>query len=400
MERPGNLIVGQSGGPTPVINASLLGVVQEALKSLRIGNVYGMVNGPEGLVAGDLVDLRRERPRVLNQLMRSPAAALGTSRRQLSESDLHTALGVIRRADARFLILIGGNDSADTSSRLSSAASPAGRGLTVIGVPKTIDNDLPEMDHTPGYPSVARYVAMAARDTAADARATATIDPVVILEVMGRNSGWIAAASALARRGTGDAPHLIYVPEKRLSAAQFLTDVQARYKDNGFVVVVVSETVRDEAGRPWATAPEMDGFGHPRLVGAADRLCALVRRELGLRARFNKPGTLQRSSSVCASELDRREAYAAGVAAVQAALQGRGGQMVTLQRLPGEQYRGYTSLAPLEAIANRERHMPNEFLSTAGNDVTADFLAYLRPLLGRTIPAYPRLLLEPARSPA
>jgi 6-phosphofructokinase 1 len=332
--------------------------------------------------------------------MRSPAAALGTGRRQLSEADLHQSLRVIRRAGAAYLILIGGNDSADTSARLSAAAAASGAALTVVGVPKTIDNDLPEMDHTPGYPSVARYVAMATRDTAADARSTAGIDPVVILEVMGRNSGWIAAAASLARRGPGDAPHLIYTPERPLSAGQLLADVKACHQANGHVVIVVTETVRDERGQPWASAPEMDAFGHPRLVGAAERLCALVRGELGLRARFNKPGTLQRSSSVCASELDRREAYAVGAAAVQAALQVQGGQMVTLLRLPGEPYRSFTALAPLEAIANRERHMPDAYLAAAGNDVTPAFVEYLRPLLGGRVPAYPRLRLERVALPA
>lgn len=395
MVRQNNLLVGQSGGPTAVINCSLQGIIEEARKQESIGGVYGMRRGIEGLLSGDLVDLRHERPATIHGLGRTPAAALGSCRRQLDDDDLQRALTMLHTYGIRYLLYIGGNDSADTSHRLAAAAQQAGMALTVVGVPKTIDNDLPEMDHTPGYPSIARYVAMATQDAGMDAQATASVDQVVILEVMGRNSGWVAAASALARRQPGQAPHLIYTPERPLSASRFLDHVQCTYREFGFVVAVVTETVRDEAGQPWAQAPEKDGFGHPRLVGAASRLCRLVRQELGLRARFNTPGTLQRSSTVCASPVDRAEAFAAGVAAVQAAVAGHNDQMVTIQRLSDRPYRSFTGLAPLDRIANHERHLPDSFINASGNFVTDVFLRYARPLIGGRLPAYVTLRGQP-----
>jgi 6-phosphofructokinase len=397
MATPNGLLVGQSGGPTVVINASLAGIVRECYRHGEVGTVLGMHRGVDGLLARQFIDLTSQSESSLRRLAATPSSSLGSCRRKLQDSDLAEALKVLEEHGIRYLLYIGGNDSADTSHRLAMAAAAAGYPLTVIGVPKTVDNDLVAMDHTPGYPSIARYVAMAAQDAGMDAEATAGMDQVRILEVMGRNSGWVAAASAVARRRSGQAPHLIYVPERPFSGETFLADVEEAYRRFGFTVVVITETVRDATGRFWAQAPEADAFGHPRLVGAADRLCQLVRQDLGLRARFDKPGTLQRSSSLCASPIDRAEAEAVGEAAVQAAVAGHTDQMVTIQRLADRPYQSYTALAPLSEIANAERHMPDEYLNAAGNFVTPAFLRYIRPLIGVRLPAYSRLRAEPAR---
>jgi 6-phosphofructokinase len=391
MSRANGLLVGQSGGPTAVINASLAGILRECSRHGEIGAVLGMQRGVEGLLARQFLDLSGQTDSNLRRLESTPSSALGSCRRKLQDSELPAALDLLEEFGIRYLLYIGGNDSADTSHRVAVAAERAGYPLTVVGVPKTVDNDLVGMDHTPGYPSIARFVATATQDAGMDAEATAGVDQVRILEVMGRHSGWVAAASAIAKRRSGQAPHLIYVPERPFSGERFLGDVETIYRRFGFVVAVVTETVRDQAGRFWAQAPEADAFGHPRLVGAADRLCQLVRQNLGLRARFDKPGTLQRSSSLCASPVDRAEAQAVGEAAVQAAVGGHTDKMVTIQRLADRPYRSFTALAPLAAIANAERHMPDEYLNLAGNYVTPAFLRYVRPLIGARLPVYSRL---------
>jgi 6-phosphofructokinase len=395
MARANGLLVGQSGGPTAVINASLVGILRECSLHAEIGSVLGMQRGVEGLLTKRLLDLSGQSEASLSRLASTPSSALGSCRRKLQDSELPAALTILEELGIRYLLYIGGNDSADTSHRLAMAAGTVGYPLTVVGVPKTIDNDLVAMDHTPGYPSIARFVSTATQDAGMDAESTAGVDQVRILEVMGRNSGWVAASSAIAKRQSSQAPHLIYVPERPFSAATFLADVEHVYRHLGFTVVVITETVRDQAGRFWAQAPEADAFGHPRLVGAAERLCHLVRQNLGLRARFDKPGTLQRSSSLCVSPIDRAEAEAAGEAAVQAAVAGHTDKMVTIQRLADRPYRSFTALAPLAEIANAERHMPDEYLNGAGNFVTSAFLKYVRPLIGARLPVYARLQAEP-----
>ena len=221
-------------------------------------------------------------------------------------------------------------------------------------------------------------------------RAIAVTDQVTILEVMGRNAGWVAAASALARRAPDDPPHLIYVPERPVSAAQVTQQVQQAYQRHGFVLIVTTETIRNEQGEPWARRTGDDGFGHPRLVGAAEQLGLLIEQKLGLKTRFNKPGTLQRAAGTCVSPVDWQEAYLAGQAAVQAALQGERDVMVTLVRRSGPVYACSTGLAPLSAVAHAERRLPDSFLA-AGGDVTPAFLDYVRPLIGGPLPAYGEL---------
>ncbi len=386
----GNVLIGQGGGPTAVINASLLGIVEQARQHDQCERIFGARFGLIGLLANDLLDLSDEDPQHLQRVGRSPSSALGTCRRRYSPSDAETALAVLAANNIRFFFYIGGNDSADTAHQLQTLANVQGYDLCCLGVPKTIDNDLPYMDHTPGYGSIARYVALAARDTSYDAASIATTDQVTILEVMGRNAGWVAAASALARAEPDDAPHLIYVPERPVVIHEVVRQVADVLARHGHAVIVVTETIRDEKGSPWARRAGDDGFGHPRLSGAAERMAALLGDRLGIKARFNKPGSLQRAAGWCVSPVDWDEAYMAGQAAVKEALNGARDVMVTLLRQPGPAYVCTSGLAPLDTIAHAERRLPREFLDESGG-VTPAFLEYVRPLIGGPLPEYARL---------
>ncbi len=388
-----NLLIGQSGGATAVINASLAGAIYEALRLDQIGNIYGALHGIEGVLKRQIVDLRREPGDIWQRLVTTPSAALGSCRYKLQPGDPERALETLRALDVRYFLYIGGNDSADTAHRLALAAQEAGDDLRVICIPKTIDNDLPFTDHCPGYGSAARFIALATMDSAMCTEAIPHHFPVKIIEVMGRDAGWLAAASALGKERPEDAPHLIYFPERRFSRERFLEAVREVYQAVGYVVVVVAETIRDEQGQPLGAigAQGTDAFNHPLLSGTAQHLVELVRRELGLRARFDKPGDLQRMSSVAISSADRDEAYLVGRMAVRYAVRGASDQMVTLIRQPGPHYACETGLADLEAIANEQRLLPDEYINDAGTGVTQGFYDYALPLIGEPLARHVRL---------
>ena len=389
----GKVLVGQSGGVTDVVNSSLAGVVQEAQRHDEVTGVLGMRFGIQGLLADQLLDLDHNDRETIEALRQMPAAALGTCRYKLKPGDVERVVETCRRHDVRYFFYIGGNDSADTSHRVAEAALAVGYPLRVVGVPKTIDNDLPITDHCPGYGSIARFVASAVADAGRDTEANRYVDPIKIVEVMGRNAGWVAAASALGKHTAEDAPHLIYFPERPLSVERFLADVQRVYDQLGFAVVVVTETIRDEEGRPLAEegSDRNDAFGHRRLAGAANRLANLIGDRLGVRARWDKPGTIQRSLMATVSPVDLAEAYLVGQMAVRYALQGEHNQMVILVRDEDPEYQCRTGLAPLTAIANQEKVLPAAFIAPEGNQVTPAFLDYARPLIGPPLPNYPRL---------
>ncbi len=387
--------MGQSGGATAVINGSLAGVIKEAFKSDKVGEVYGMLNGVQGLLSQHIVDLRPQfdNPTALENLRCTPAAALGMCRYKIGEADMEKLLKIIKANDIRYFVYIGGNDSADTCHRLASVAQRSGYELYAVGVPKTIDNDLPDMDHCPGYGSIARYIAIATQDTGIDTASSSLVHPIKLLEVMGRNAGWVAASAALAKKREQDAPHLIYTPERGLDPNDFLRDVQRAYALYGYCVVVIGETVKDNYGKPLAGHGEpyfVDGFGHKYFPGPANYLGGLVMKELGLTSRFDKPGTLQRMSMLCASETDLAEAEMVGEEATRRALAGESDVMITLLRAnaPGEEYRATTGTTPLLNIANSERKMPASYINSAGNFVTSDYLDYARPLIGGPLPDY------------
>ncbi|HLJ81259.1 MAG TPA: diphosphate--fructose-6-phosphate 1-phosphotransferase, partial [Ktedonobacterales bacterium] len=388
----GHLLIGQSGGATAVINASLAGAALAAMEAEAVDGVYGARYGIRGVLDDDLIDLRRLPMDTWDILRGTPSAALGSCRYKLRDDDAERAVAMLRARGIRSFLYIGGNDSADTALRLAEAARATDYDLRVICVPKTIDNDLPETDHCPGYGSAARFLALAARDSALCTLAMPDHYPIKIIEVMGRDVGWLAASSALCQEREEDPPHLIYFPERPLSEERFLADVSATHAAYGCAVVVVAETVRDEQGRALgATGSQgVDAFGHLLLGGAAQYLTSLVRERLGLRARFDKPGDLQRMSSACVSTADRAEAELVGRAAVEEALRGESGKMVTLVRRPGPEYVCDTGLADLAKIANAHRPFPSAFLSTSGTGVTQAYRDYALPLLGEPLPGYLR----------
>lgn len=390
----GNLIVGQSGGPTAVINSSLAGVVLEALEHEAIEEIYGMVHGVEGLLREEMLDLGRQSAATIEGLRSTPSAALGSCRHKLGGADYERLLTILRAHEIRYFIYIGGNDSADTAWRLGRLAADRGYDLRVMSVPKTIDNDLIETDHCPGYGSVARWLAIAVRDAGLDTEAIGVVDTIKVIETMGRNTGWITAATALARDHGDAAPHLIYLPERPFGRDRFLGDVERVYRRLGHAVITVCEGLRDEQGEYLSASGRgvnVDRFGHKQLGGVAGVLCAMIADGLGVKARWDKPGTIQRVSMLAASPVDLEEAYQVGRAAVRHAVEGRDGAMVTLVRESSDPYWCVTGLAPLDRVANAERTVPDAFIASDGSDVTEAFLAYARPLIGDRLPPYARL---------
>jgi 6-phosphofructokinase len=390
-----HLVIGQSGGATAVINASLAGAIRAAREREEIGQIFGARYGIQGVLGKQVLDLSRLTDEDLKTLENTPSAALGSCRYRLSEGEAGTAVANLLAMGVGYFLYIGGNDSADTGHQIAMAAEGMGSDLRVVCVPKTIDNDLPETDHCPGYGSAARFLALAVQDSALCTEAIPNHYPVKIIEVMGRDAGWLAAASALGKRRDEDPPHLIYFPERRLHPDEFLADVEEVYRHVGYVVAVVAETVRDQDGRPLGEGGHqgMDAFGHRLLAGAAPYLVSLVRDRLGLRARYDKPGDLQRMSSACVSSVDRMEAEMVGRAAVAAAVaHGETDKMVTLVREEtGSRYVSTTSLTDLERIANQQRPLPAEFVSASGKGITSVFRDYALPLLGEPLPVPIRL---------
>src|SRR5262245_4357605 len=305
----GNAVVAQSGGPTAVINSSACGVIQEVLASSAVRDLYGANNGILGIVQEDLFDLRAESADTIEQLRSPPAAAIGPCRYKLGDLVADRAkydrlLDVFRAHDVRYFFYIGGNDSMDTAGKVNRLARETGYELRVMGVPKTIDNDLPETDHCPGYGSVAKFLATSVMEAGRDTEAMYTFDPVTITEAMGRNTGWIAAATGLAKRQADDAPHLIYVPEIPFSLERFLDDVREVHRRLGRCFVVVSEGITDEHGNYVAAQASVDAFGHRQLGGAAAFLQEKVTREIGIKARYNRLDTCQRNAVHFASRTD------------------------------------------------------------------------------------------------
>ena len=390
-----NILIMQSGGCTPVLNRSLFGLVREAFaRRGGIREIYGARYGMEGILRGDLIDLRRIPADEWQRIAHTPGAALGSTRRKMRDEDVPPILDALRRNDIGCWFIIGGNDSAWTGHSVGQAAEAAGLPLTVINVPKTIDNDLVLTDHSPGYGSAARFVALATMGAGRDAESMGIASPITIIEVMGRDAGWLAAASALAKRDERDAPHFIGVPELPLDETRFLDRMEGAYRRYGFAVAVIAENVRTDDGAPIGAQGEplyTDDFGHPYYEPPAQHLAALVSKRLGVRTRYEKPGTIQRSMMACVSATDAREAEAVGRAAIRYAQAGTRDVMVTLEREAGEEYACATGAAPLADVGGKVKRMPSDFLDPANAFVTPAFLDYARPLLGDPLPHYGRL---------
>lgn len=347
-----------------------------------------MRHGVQGALANDFVDLTGFDD--LERLKRTPSAALGSCRYKLGRGDADTLARIFTRHQARAFVYIGGNDSADTALQIAAAATT----LKVIGVPKTIDNDLPVTDHCPGYGSAARFVAQVTRETALDTFAMRNTDPIRLIEVMGRHAGWLPGAAWLAKATPDDAPHLVYVPEHPVTVEQIVQDVRDVYTRLGWCVIVLCENqpapdrrVVGAQGAPrW-----VDAFGHAYYDSPAQYLAQHLGVELSVRARFDKPGTIQRMATAYVSDVDRREAELVGAEAVRLARDGISGVMVTLDRAVGEGYAVRTGTTSLEVVANQQKRLPPEFIAPAGNGLTAAFVDYARPLIGESLPDFVRL---------
>jgi len=389
MDSKPNAILAQSGGPTAVINSSACGVIQEAKKSGKIGAVYGAINGIIGVLKEDLFDLSAEKGKIIEALKQTPAAAMGSCRYKLksleqSKADFQRVIDVFKAHNIHYFFYAGGNDSMDTADKVNKLAAEAHYELISIGIPKTIDNDLAYTDHCPGYPSVAKYVATCAMEAGRDTEALYTTDTCTILEVMGRNAGWIAAATGLAARSPEDAPHLIYMPEAAFSFEKLVNDVKEVLVNFGRVFIVAGEGLKDEKGQ-YVTADSgtfgKDSFGHVQLGGVAEMLKAVIEKEVKIKARFNKLGTNQRSAMHFASLTDVNEAYLCGQMAVRYALKGVNGKMVTLVRQDDPRYKCTTGLADLKEVANGEKKVPRHFINDKGNHITDAMREYVRPLV-------------------
>jgi 6-phosphofructokinase 1 len=393
----GKVVVAQGGGPTAVINQSLVGAVLESRKFRNVDLVYGAFHGVRGVIDEEFLDLTQETTHNLEMVAETPSSALGSTRDKPDLKYCQEIFKVLRAHGVAYFFYIGGNDSSDTVRIVSEEAAKEGYPLRCIHIPKTIDNDLVENDHTPGFPSAARFVAQAFMGANLDNR---SLPGVYIAVVMGRHAGFLTAASALGKKFPDDGPHLIYLPEREFEIDRFLGDVKATYDRFGRCVVAVSEGVHDGSGVAIATKLskdlERDAHGNVQLSGTAalaDLLTEQVRDRLKIkRVRGDTLGYLQRSFVGCVSDVDQREAREVGEKAVQYAMWGDHDGSVTIQRT------GFYSvdykLMPLAVVAGRTRTMPDEFISSSGTDVTDAFRLYLRPLLGSRMPDAYRLRTE------
>ena len=388
-----NVMIGQSGGPTAVINQSLWGAVSVFLDGVKVKGVLGARHGVDGVLKGDIVDLRATGRRRWKSVARTPGAALGSVRHKPGPDECVQLVERLVSWDVRHFCYIGGNDSAETAHLMNEAARAAGRDLRVWHIPKTIDNDLRASDHCPGYPSAARFVACAFLGDEEDNRSLAGVKLNV---VMGRDAGWLTAASVLARRHDDAGPHLVYVPERAFSLDGFVADVEAVVKRLGRCVVAVSEGVRDAQGRPIGASGEKDSHGNLQLSGSGflgDHLAATLKSRLGLkRVRADTLGYLQRGFAGCVSTVDAQEAFEAGATAAHAALkEKRDGGSVAIVRRPGKKrYASECKLVELTQVAKVTRPLELRFLA-GGNDIDPSFAEWLAPLVGE-LPETERLL--------
>ena len=384
-----NLIVGQSGGPTAVINSSLYGVVSEGLSHPdTIEHVYGMVNGIEGFLNDRVLDFEKALPgEKLEYLTHTPGAYLGSCRYKLPESledPVYPALfRKFEELNIGWFFYIGGNDSMDTVSKLSRYAASIGSSIRVIGEPKTIDNDLVNTDHTPGFGSAAKYVASTVREITTDANVYEK-KSVTIIEIMGRHAGWLAAASVLARKFEGDNPVLIYLPEVAFDQEQFLADIQKAFEHTSNLVVCISEGINDGNGKfvcELASDVGVDTFGHKMLTGSGKYLENLVKDRLGVKVRSIELNVNQRCSSAMLSATDEKEAIASGSFGVQTALKGTTGMMIAFHRTDDADYHITYAPEDVNLICNQEKTVPLDWITGNGSDIGQQFIDYALPLI-------------------
>ena len=394
----GNAIVGQSGGPTAAINATLSGVIRGVLSQIGqdgvIGCLYGMRNGLEGLLARRVICLSDcvQDEATLNLLEQTPAAALGSCRKKLPDPDspkaedqalYETLFAILQEMNIRYFFYIGGNDSMDTVEKMSRYAKRIGYAIRIVGVPKTIDNDLPETDHTPGYGSAAKLVATVTREIIRDC-AVYTTKAVTVVEIMGRGAGWLAAASAVGQAVGGEAPDLVYLPERAFDMERFFAAIEEKFKQKPNLVVAVSEGLRFADGRYISEVTggsEADAFGHQYLAGTAKALELAVKKRFGCKVRSIELNLPQRCGGHILSLTDRQESIAIGKAAVFAALDGVSGEMMVFERLSDAPYSYRIGHRDVSRIANGIRSVPNDYITESGDGITERCCAYILPLI-------------------
>lgn len=394
-----NIVVGQSGGPTAVINSSVAGVYAQA-KKLGIDKVYGMVHGIEGFLEDNICDLDDylANPTGVEMLKRTPSAFLGSCRFKMPQIEGHEdvyekVFEIMEKHDIDYLFYCGGNDSMDTVKMLSDYAAAHGKNQRFVGVPKTVDNDLPITDHCPGYASAAKYIATSIKEIIRDNSSFGVKKPtVVIVEIMGRNAGWLTAAAALSKTADCEGPDAIYLPEKVFDIDKFVNKVKELAKTKSSIVIAVSEGVKLADGRYVCEVGRevaVDAFGHKQMSGTAAKLAETVAAETGLKTRAIEFSTLQRAATHIASLTDINEAFQVGCAAVDAAEAGKTAMMITLDRNGDDPYQCGTSAHDIHDIANVERKVPDEWITEDGSNISDEFVKYARPLImGELTPLY------------
>ena len=379
-----NILIAHGGGPTAVINCSLQGAVEAARSSGRVDKIYAARFGAEGILAGDLIDLTDVPASTIARLGRTPASAIGSCRRKLTDADYPTVLETLKKFGIGAFFYNGGNDSMDTCHKVSELAKREGLDLRVMGIPKTMDNDLVLTDHCPGFGSAARFAAISASELALDASGLPI--HVVVTEYMGRNAGWVTAASAMAARLT-NCQVLTYLPELAVDEDRMLSDIENAWAKGQGLLVTVSEGLRGLDGKPLADTGIVDGFGHVIPGGTAQHISDIIMQKLHIKSRAEKPGLLGRAAIPYASPVDREEAYAAGRYAVNAALRGESGYMVSIRAERTPVYSSSMELVPLAEVANAEKTFPLEWVQD-GNRVADAFFDYALPLIGGELPQY------------
>ncbi len=378
MPLTGNAIIGQSGGPTIVINASLVGAIQAAWDLDEIEHFYGALHGMEGVLNEDLCDLFREDPDIVEEMKFVPSAGIGTCRLKPNDEDLERAMEVFKAHNVRYFFYTGGDDSQLACHRVSELAKESDWDMHVIGIPKTIDNNLVVTDCCPGFGSAARYAATCCQYVGRDAEAFGTLE---VVEIMGRHEGWLTGATAAARPAPDAPPHLVYLPEVEVTREQFIGDVQKKYDEHGYCVVAVSEGFAFKGEDRTTQSDKTDEFGHSRLRGVAMWLGDVLEEAIGVRARNDKLGNMQRCFAATASQVDIDQAYAVGETAVDWAVEGQTDVMITIERKNDDPYEWEPAATSLMTVAGESKAVPREWINEEGNDITDEFVTYCKPLL-------------------
>lgn len=391
----GNAIIGQFGGPTAVINSSLCGLIQEGLKSKKVEKVLGMRFGIQGFMQDEIFDLGKEDLQVIEGLRQTPSSALGSCRYTLKDEDFPFIIKQLKKYNIRYFFLIGGNGSMDTIRRVEEYCQKNNYKLNGIGIPKTVDNDLCGTDHAPGFASAARYVCLSVQQAGRLARDMQRVDKYVILQTVGRNTGWLAASAALVKKTESDAPHLIYIPERPLSKERFISEVKECINKNRWVSIVCGEGILWEDGTPVASLQTQNNFSNIEFGAmgggsAALTLHKIINQETKYRGEFQITESLSMCAIDRASKIDLEEAYACGVKAIQLAEEGLSGVMVSLHRISSSPYQVELKTVSLNEVALHTKPMDDKYINDQGNFVTNEYIKYIQPLVGE-LPRYSEL---------